>query len=135
MPWAGPSTLRLNGQRVRTLFGRGEVIDDRGQTVKVVVRRRLPDPLPTVTLDGHVVRFGLPWRWYEWLWMMLPTVLLLGGLSGIVAFWITLLINGRLMRSRFRAPLRYLATLFVVVLMFAGLLDLAWALRTTLPSR
>lgn len=124
-PWIGAPTLRLNGQPVRTRLGRAQVVDDRGQTVQVRVWRWLPDPLPVVRLDDHVVRFGLPWRWYEWLWMVFPLVLLKGGLVGGVAAFVVLLINGRLLRSRFSTPFRYLASLLVVLVTFGGLLDLA----------
>lgn len=132
-PWYGRPILRLNGQVVRTRWGRGQVIDDDQKTVEVRVRRYFPDPWPTVTLDDHLVRFGLPWRWYERAWMALPALLMLGGLAGLLCMWLALMINGRIFRSGFSAPFRYLSTLLVIVVAFAGLLDLAWVLRHGWP--
>jgi hypothetical protein len=87
-----------------------------GRDSFVELKTILPDSVPQVVWAGQTIRLEEPLRWYEWMWVGVPLVLLflggaLGGLLGAVA--VTL--NVRILRSNMSGILRYAATAFVSV--------------------
>jgi hypothetical protein len=68
-----------------------------GASVTIEMRGSLIDPLPKLTVDGETYLLAPALRWYEWMWLAMPILLVfaggaIGGGIGGVAFYGNLLI-------------------------------------------
>ena len=92
---------------VRGTDGRDSIVE-----LKTVV----PDPVPQVLWAGQTIRLEEPLRWYQWLWVGVPLLLLfLGGAIGGLVGGVAVTLNVRILRSNMSGILRYAATAFVSV--------------------
>jgi hypothetical protein len=82
----------------------------------VELKTSLPDPVPQVLWAGQTIRLEEPLKWYQWLWVGVPILLLfLGGAIGALVGAVAVTLNVRILRSNMSAIIRYAATAFVSV--------------------
>jgi hypothetical protein len=110
--------LLVNGQPAPKGKKRGEMALRRtdGREVSAKWASTLVD-LSGVVIDGQKIEFVKPLRWYEYVWCIIPILLIfvggaLGGVVGAIAFFINL----RILRSSLNVALRYLLSGGVTVL-------------------
>lgn len=108
--WHGPR-LYQRGVPVPARRGLHLVTTDSGETAPVRLRWNFIDPVPRVRLGQRTLRLARPLRWFEYLWLGLPLILVLsdgvvGGLIGAC----TLHCNGLLYRQQTVPWRRYLVT-------------------------
>ena len=82
-----------------------------GREVIAQLRGQFVDPVPKVIIDGETLQLVEPFKWYEWVWLCLPLVLLfLGGAIGGFIGGLTAAINGYIFRSITNSALRFILT-------------------------
>jgi hypothetical protein len=82
-----------------------------GREVVAQLRGQFIDPVPKVMIDGETISLVEPFKWYEWIWLCLPLVLLfLGGAIGGFIGGLTAAINGYVFRSKMNGALRFILT-------------------------
>jgi hypothetical protein len=87
-----------------------------GRDSVVELKTTVPDPVPQILWAGQTIRLEEPLKWYQWLWVGIPLLLLfLGGAIGGLVGGIAVTLNIRILRSNMGAILRYAATAFVSV--------------------
>ncbi|HEY1425606.1 MAG TPA: hypothetical protein VGF50_02935 [Caulobacteraceae bacterium] len=107
--------------------------DNAGAPVTFRLKGNILDPIPAVVVGDQTIRLARPFAWYEWVWVVLPLVLVplgggLGGLCGGVA----MLVNARLLRSARPAWVRYGLGTLVIGAAVAAFLVLGVALRVAI---
>jgi hypothetical protein len=115
--------------------------DNAGAPVTFQFKGNILDPIPAVVVGGQTIRFAKPFTWYEYVWVVLPLVLVLGGgVIGGLCGGAAMLINARLLRSDRPMWARYglgaLVILAAVVacLMLVTVITLAVGLPGAAPS-
>ncbi|MBP7688077.1 MAG: hypothetical protein KA765_09220 [Thermoflexales bacterium] len=117
---------------------RGQFLLRRNDGVEVVARfikGYFLDPIPTVVIDEHPYVVAEPMKWYQWLWVGLPVLLVfsggaLGGLIGGAATGI----NGRVFRSTQQTVAKYLITGLISIIAIVAFLMSATLFTQTLRS-
>lgn len=121
--FSGPQLL-VDGEPAQRGKKRGQVVlyTNNGRDVVVELRStNFLDPLPQVRINGQPIPVAPSLKWYHWIWVGLPVVLVfvggaLGGLCGGTAAFI----NGRVFRSGMNGFVKYLLTgLISVAAVFA----------------
>lgn len=126
--FAGKLSVFINGAPVQHQNG-NYYIPMNNETKVLTVKRGLIDNTPRVTLDGQEVLLAKKLKAYEWVFSLLPLLIVilggaLGGFFGVIAF----LFNTKLFRTELpvaaKIPLSLLITALAVVLYFiiAGML-------------
>ena len=109
-PMLGNPTLLIDG-RPAPQPARGEYLLRRNDGLDVkatVLPSRFADPVPTVVIDGEPIRVAEPLRWYDWLWMGLPVLLvLIGGGFGLVVGLLAVIPSAQVMRTQSSLVGRY----------------------------
>jgi len=98
--WFTGPRLLVNGSVAKKQKGRYLVAADSGTETVIQVKYNFLDPIPTIKIGDESVVLAKPLRWYEYLWMGLPVVLIfsggaIGGFVGAVAAGA----SGRIFRS------------------------------------
>ena len=96
---AGPK-LYLNGGLQKKSGGAYQVTADSGQVLTIKVLYNLLDPIPKLKIGDATVVLADPLRWYEYVWIGIPMLLVFAGgaLGGFVGAGSTV-VNGRIFRS------------------------------------
>jgi hypothetical protein len=107
---SGPKLL-VNGKRVPKSNGFLRPRDDNGAQIAMRFRHRFFDPIPNQEIGGNLMQLAPPLKWYQYAWMMLPILLVIGGgvlgaLSGVVA----MVLSAHIFRSERSVALRYVLT-------------------------
>jgi len=121
----GSAKLVENGTEVSGSGRQHSVRGNSGETREIVLESSLIDRLPVVVIDGVSIRLDRALRWYEYLWMGMPLLLVfaggaLGVVMGIAATWT----SARIFRSERSIVMRYALTGLVslaTVLVFLGI--------------
>jgi len=86
-----------------------------GTLAEVRLKHRVLDPVPIVEFDGRQIEVVRPLRWYEYIWMALPILLLHGGALGALFGIGAIHISSRIIRTERSAWVRYASTGLVAV--------------------
>jgi hypothetical protein len=131
--WTGPKLL-INGQPAPQGRTRGEMLlrrNDGSQATASWRPQMLGVDVPQLAVDGQIIRLVEPLKWYEWLWIGLPILMVFGGGAlGAVAGVLGLTISARVMRMPLNGVVKYLLTGVITVL--SGVVYLAAALLFSL---
>lgn len=108
--FSGPKLL-IDGQEVKGKRRRYMLRDNRGNTVECVLRFNGIDPVPKFEIAGRPILLARALRWYEYVWISLPIVLVFGGgalgvLCGVPAIYC----SARIFRSTGGTPQKFLLT-------------------------
>lgn len=93
-----------------------------GTVAEVRLKHRVLDPVPVVEYDGRRIEVVRPLRWYEYVWMALPILLLEGGALGALFGISAIHVTSRIFRSERSALVRYALTGLVSVCAVGGFL-------------
>lgn len=93
-----------------------------GTLGEVRLKYRALDPVPIVEYDGRPIDVVRSLRWYEYVWMALPILLLHGGALGAVFGIGAIHISSRIIRSQRPALTRFSLTGLISVLAAGGYL-------------
>ncbi len=114
----GRPKLFLDGKKVksitRNIFSRKrkyKIEDDNGIPVDILLSQRWLDAIPHLEIDGNKIIIRGALKWYEYLWIIIPIILLFigGGIGGLIGS-IGTLTNSILFR-KFTSPFaKYLVT-------------------------
>lgn len=108
--WRAPR-LYQRGVPVSAHRGVYLVTTDSGETAPIRLRWDFIDPVPRVRLGQRTLTLARPLRWYEYLWLGLPLLLILnGGLLGGLVGVFSMHCNGQLFRHQTLPWRRYLLT-------------------------
>jgi hypothetical protein len=104
---SGPKLL-LDGVVVKKQKGGFPVVSDSGQPVMIQMRYNLLDPIPTIKVGDAAIELAKPLRWFEYVWIGLPMLLMFAGgaLGGFVGGGSTI-VNGRIFRSERSTAAKY----------------------------
>jgi len=70
-----------------------------GTAVTAVIRRHMLDPVPQVVVEGRLIRIAPAFRWFEWVWILMPVLLiLLDPILGALLAAVGISLNAKLMR-------------------------------------
>ena len=105
------------------------VADNQGAPVTFQLKGNILDPIPAVVVGGQTIRLARPLAWYEYVLIVLPLTLLVGGILGGLCGGVAALVNARLMRSAQPAWARYALALLVMIAA-----TLAWLVLAVLFS-
>lgn len=96
----GSPKLLLNGVPVEKQDGRYTVSNDAGEEVSVELKQNYIDPIPKLKIGGVTETLADPLAWYEWLFIGVPLLLVVGGgfIGGTIGI-IAAIANGRLFRG------------------------------------
>ena len=86
-----------------------------GTLGEVRLKYRILDPVPIVEYDGRQIEVVRRLRWYEYVWMALPILLLHGGALGALFGIGAIHVSSRIIRSERSAWVRYALTGLVSV--------------------
>ena len=86
-----------------------------GTAAEVRLKHRILDPVPIVEYDGRQIDVVRPLRWYEYVWMAVPILLLHGGALGAMFGIGAMHVSSRILRSERSAWARYTLTGLVSV--------------------
>jgi hypothetical protein len=88
------------------------------------------DPAPQINVDGQTFRTAPPLRWYEWVAVGTPLVMIgIGGALGGLLGGLAAMVNAQIVRSQLPAPIRYAACAGVIALAFGTYVLVAGALH------
>lgn len=135
--WSSPKLIQ-DGVPAPKGPKRGQYVLRRNDGVEVVARfinANFLDPIPNVVIDERPYVVAEPMKWYQWLWVGLPVMLVfaggaLGGLIGGAATGI----NGRVFRSTQHNLTKYLATGLISLIAVVAFLVSATLFTQTLRS-
>jgi hypothetical protein len=88
--WLGGPQLLLNGTRAQKTKRRYLVKDDSGAETTIQLNYNFLDPIPKVKIGEKIVELASPLKWYEYVWIGIPFILVftggaLGGLIGALS--------------------------------------------------
>ncbi|MBI5564917.1 MAG: hypothetical protein HY870_08485 [Chloroflexi bacterium] len=123
--WSRPRLI-IDGLPAPKGSKRGQFILRRNDGVEVVARfvnANFLDPIPHVVIDERPFVVAEPMKWYQWLWVGLPVLLVfiggaLGGLIGGAAAGL----NGRVFRSTRQGIVKYVSTGIISAIAVAAFL-------------
>jgi hypothetical protein len=132
--FTGPVVL-LNGAAVKRVKGKYDVRDDAGTERVVQLKSNFIDAIPLVKIGNETVQLARPLRWYEYLWIGVPIVLMFAGGAlggGIGAF--AAYSSSRIFRSDRSSGSKYALTGLISVAAFVGFFILAVAIQVALRN-
>jgi hypothetical protein len=129
--WKGAAIL-TDGQAAPRKGRTFTVADNAGAPVTFQLKGNILDPIPAVLVGGQTIRLARPFAWYEWIWVVLPLGLLVGGALGGLCGGVATLINARLLRSAHPAWVRYGLGLLVIAAAVIAWLVLATELSVAI---
>ena len=111
--WSGPKLL-VNGEPAAKGSKRGEMVLQRNDGKQVTASWKpqfLGLDVPQLVVDGKVLNFVEPLKWYQWIWGGWPVLLLFaGGALGAIAGMIAVAINAKVFRAEMSEVLKYLVS-------------------------
>src|SRR5205823_11632010 len=108
--FSGPK-LVINGKRIVKANGFLRPRDDNGAEIAMRFRHRFFDPIPNLEIGGNLMQLAPPLKWYQYAWMMLPILLVIGGgLLGAICGVIAMMLSAHIFRSERPVALRYALT-------------------------
>ena len=75
----GSPKLVVDEKVVRRVNKRFPLKSNEGRIVSVSVKRRFLDPVPNLEVSGHTITLLPSYRWFEYIWLLLPVALLAAG--------------------------------------------------------
>ncbi len=93
--------LLQNGSPLKRQKGFYFVKNNAGIQVRIKLKSNFPDPIPKVIIDKDLIQLAAPLKWYEYLWMGLPILLIFlggavgGGIGGYATYT-----NGKIFRTQ-----------------------------------
>jgi hypothetical protein len=123
--WSSPKLL-VNNQPAPKGSKRGEMLLQRNDGRQVIAKwkpRFLGLDVPQLIVDDKVIDIVEPLKWYQWVWIGLPIVLVfIGGALGALIGSIGAIINAKVFRTDINSVLKYIITgsvsIMAVVLYF-----------------
>lgn len=112
--WLSSAELLIDGRPPLPSPGgaKGQLLlhrDDGSTTTAQVKQKNFLDPVPQVTIDNATYSAAPPFKWYEWLWLGLPVMLIaIGGAIGALCGVLAASVNGRIFRTVASPAQRYL---------------------------
>ena len=88
--WFRGPRLLVNGAVEQKKKGRYTVTSDSGAEISIQLKYNFLDPIPKIKIGDEIVELASPLKWYEYVWIGIPIVLVfsggaIGGLVGVVA--------------------------------------------------
>ena len=118
----------LNNEEIKGKRGKF-IIQNKGEEVEVKIRANIIDTIPKVEVNGEKVLLAEPLKWYQYVWMCLPILMVInGGFIGIFIGMITARINISTFRSDKSTFYKYVFTGFYSLLAVALYISIAWQL-------
>lgn len=113
------------------------VSDNAGAPVVFQLKGNILDPIPAVVVGDQTIRLARPLAWYEYVWIALPLVLLVGGALGGACGGAAMLVNARILRSNEPVWVRYALGVLVMIAAVIALflLGALLSLAVGLPSQ
>lgn len=130
--WRSPK-LYLNNGPIRKEKRQYSLSERLGKPFIVEIKNTPFDPVPKVFINQKSIELVTAFKWYEYLWMGLPVLLIfqggaLGGFLGALAFRA----NGSIFRSERNLFEKYLFTLGLNVVIALSFLALAYIIQSAL---
>jgi hypothetical protein len=122
--------LFIDGAPVRKEKGRYVLQNNRGQLVEAKLKSNIFDPVPKLQIANETIILAEPLKWYEYIWIALPLVLLAiggalgGGIGAAAAFT-----NAMIFRNQSMTAGKYILTLLITIGAVGLYLVLAIAIR------
>jgi hypothetical protein len=135
--FTSPTKLLVNGQPAPKGPKRDQFMitgSDGRETIVTLKAAAMFEPIPQLVVNGKTIQVVEPLKWYQWVWIAWPILLLfLGGALGGLAGGLATVINMRVFRTDMEGLLKYLMTglisIIAIVFYFAGALALQMLLR------
>lgn len=106
------------------------VEDGQGEKASIRVKNTAFDPIPRLMIDSDEHTVVEPLRWFEWVWVGIPFILIpIGGCLGGGLGGMALVINATIFRTTDNTPLKWGATAGVSIAAFITFFVLAVALE------
>ena len=126
----GP-TVHMNDMPVKRVKGRYTVINDAGEEMEIQLKSNVIDPVPVLKMGDETVRLARALRWYEYLWIGVPIILLfIGGGLGAGIGIVSAFSSSRIFRSDRSTPSKYLLTGLISVCAFITFIGLVIIIQT-----
>jgi hypothetical protein len=131
---SGPRVL-LNSVTIKSSKGIYVVRNDAGAEVSVRLKSTFVDPIPTLTLDDEKVALARKLKWYEYVWIGIPILLIftggaLGAGIGVFAFYS----SSRIIRSDRSTTAKYILTGVISVCAFGAFVIAVTAFRAMIAA-
>jgi hypothetical protein len=118
--WTGPK-LFVNGAPFQIESKQGGLILQRNDGKQVIVNwkpQSLGLDVPKLNVDGKTISLVDPLKWYQWVWVGWPVILIaIGGLLGAIAGMVAFSINTKIFRSKMNNGLKYVVSGVVSILL------------------
>ena len=125
----GPRLL-VDGAPAERHKGRYSVLSDAGAATSIELKHNFVDPVPKIKIGDELVQVARSLRWYEYLWIGIPVVLLLAGgaLGGVIGALATYA-SARVFRSDRSTAVKYGSTALISIGAFIAFVVLAVLFR------
>jgi hypothetical protein len=108
--------LLFDGSHLSAPDGQYVLEPTTGEKITLRLQNRFLDPVPAVLVDGRPLAVHPPLRWYQYLWLLLPLLLIVpGGVYGAVPAVMAVVVNARLWRTSLDLFLRFLYSSMVLL--------------------
>jgi hypothetical protein len=133
--WIRGPRLLVNGAPVKRAKGRYTVTSDAGTEVAIELKHNFLDPVPKVKIGDNLVELARALKWYEYVWLGIPIVLLftgggLGALVGILAVYA----SARVFRADLNVFAKYGITALISLGAFVAFAVLATVFKMLIGS-
>lgn len=99
--WFSGSQVSVDGVSIKERKGAYPVIGDSGAETLVQLRSRFLDPVPKVVIGEEIIELESPLKWYEYLWIGIPILLIIaGGAFGALCGVMATIVSGKIFRGQ-----------------------------------
>ncbi len=110
----GKTKLLYNGTEVKETNNRYSINTENDKLLLITLKNNYLDPIPKVLVNDNPIQVAMPIRWFEYVWMGLPILLILqGGLLGALFGFIALRLNINIFRNSKNVIAKYSFTLLI----------------------
>ena len=127
------SKLLYNGSSPKRVKGSYVVKNNSGSEVLIKLKNDFLDPVPKVIIGQDVIQLARPLKWYEYVWVGFPIILVLqGGAIGGFAGGLAAYTSSRIFRSNRGIVAKYALTGLISVVAVIAYLILATIVQQAL---
>lgn len=131
----GSPQLYFNGIKVEKEKKAYSITQLLGKPFEILIKQKIYDAIPKIIINGEPFEIAEPLKWYEYVWMGLPILLVLqGGAIGALLGIFAVKINSTIFRSERSSIAKYLITLVINIAITSFYLIIALLLNSAVNT-
>ncbi|PCJ27922.1 MAG: hypothetical protein COA97_03035 [Flavobacteriales bacterium] len=131
----GNPKLFFNNIEVKKQKKNYSLTNQLGIPFDIKIKPLIYDPIPKIIINDQNFKIAEPLKWYEYIWMGLPILLVLqGGVLGVIMGIVALKINSAIFRGNKSLVIKYVVTLAINITIILLFLIIATAISLVINS-